>query len=167
MSLTLHGGTVIDGTGRDPATCDVAIDSDQFAVQAVPGVTNAAILGIADRLGSIEPGKIADLIGADFDPLTGRQAHRQVTARLNLLTDFPPAASAIAGCHGLQHGNQGSPVDVVPLVDLDGLRRRVAVALVDDAVRVRNVRVVHEQVDVVLGREQGTHVPVEDEVRLN
>ena len=32
-------------------------------------MTSATILGVADKLGSIEPGKLADLVAVDEDPL--------------------------------------------------------------------------------------------------
>ena len=45
--------------------------------------------------------------------------------------------------------------------------RLVAVPLVDDALRVGDGWVVQEQVDVVVGRQDGADIAVQDEVRLD
>ena len=51
--------------------------------------------------------------------------------------------------------------------DLDAARRGVALPLVDQPARVRCDRVVDEDVEVVLGAEEGTDVAVEHEVGLD
>lgn len=72
----------------------------------------------------------------------------------------PPAAGSVAGDDRLQHRQQRPVIDGVGFVYLDSPRGRIAGALVDDAVRIGNRRVVDEEIDVVLGRQQGTDVAV-------
>ena len=50
--------------------------------------------------------------------------------------DASPAARAVVRDDGSKYLKQRGPVDRVAPVDLQGPRRRVAVSLVDDAVRV-------------------------------
>jgi len=55
-------------------------------------------------------------------------------------------------------------VDTVAAVDLQGPSCRVAMSLVDDAAPVGHGGVVDEDVDMVLGREQGADVGLQHEV---
>jgi imidazolonepropionase-like amidohydrolase len=53
--------------------------SEMAAIRSAT-ITTAALLGIADELGSIEPGKLADLIAVSGDPLTDIRALQSVQA---------------------------------------------------------------------------------------
>src|SRR5947208_2616958 len=45
MTLTLHGGTVIDGTGTDPQTTDVVVISEHHHHNpGVPGLTQGSLV---------------------------------------------------------------------------------------------------------------------------
>src|ERR1700733_14854803 len=104
---------------------------------------------------------------------TGREresrdpADRPSTRRGRSGLDATPAARSVVGDDGPEHRQQGGPVDGVAAVDLDGLGRRVAVTLVDDAVRVGNGGVVDEDVDVIPRRQQRADVALEHKVGLH
>jgi hypothetical protein len=92
---------------------------------------------------------------------TGRQVwNRQRTDR-----DLADPADVSLGHKQVQRWNLPDGwVDRVAAVDLQGPGCRVAMSLVDDAARVGHGGVVDEDVDVVLGGEQGANVAVEHEV---
>src|ERR1051326_697335 len=81
-----------------------------------------------------------------------------------LLLDTSPAAGAVSRDDRTNHLQQGRLVDRVASIDLDRPGGRIALALVDDAVGIPDGRVVDEDVDVVLGREQGADVALQNEV---
>ena len=82
--------------------------------------------------------------------------------------DLSPAAGAVVRADLVQHGGQRRERDGCVAVEGDGAGGLVGVSAGDDVVGVRDDQaVVEEQVDVVLGGEEGAHVAVEREVRLN
>ena len=56
------------------------IDAGMLAMEVIKSATiNAAdLLGEKDKLGSIEKGKLADIVAVDGDPLTNKQAFSKV-----------------------------------------------------------------------------------------
>ena len=83
------------------------------------------------------------------------------------VVEMAPASRAVSGYDSSEHRQERPLIDRVTLVDLERLRRGVAITLVDDLVRICNMRVVYKQVDVIFGRQQRADVAVEHEVRLN
>jgi hypothetical protein len=78
--------------------------------------------------------------------------------------DASPAAGAVVRDDGLEYLQQCGLVDWVATVDLQARGCLVAVSLVDDAVRVAHGGVVDEDVDAILGCEQGAYIAVKHEV---
>ena len=78
-----------------------------------------------------------------------------------------PAAGTVVGDDLLEHGGEGGRVDRLAPANGHRAGGLVVVAGGDDRLRIRHDRaVVEEHVDVVLGRQQGTDVALQDEVRL-
>jgi imidazolonepropionase-like amidohydrolase len=71
--VRVGSGTDLLGPGQDRRGLELALRSTLHAPMAAivsATRTNAEIMRIADRLGTLEPGKLADCIGVDFDPLS-------------------------------------------------------------------------------------------------
>src|SRR3954451_19854082 len=85
-----------------------------------------------------------------------------------LLLELAPAARTIVGDDPAEEGQERGAIDRLIAGQRDRPRRLVVVTRGDESVRVRNdAAVVYEHVHVVLRREQGADVPVEEEVRPN
>lgn len=78
--------------------------------------------------------------------------------------DASPAAGAVVRDDGLEYLQQCGLVDRVAAVDLQDPGCRVAVSLVDDAVRVGHGGVVDEDVGAILSCEQGAYIALKREV---
>lgn len=67
-----------DGSFQHEMTLLAEAGMEPLAIIQAGTLLNAEFLGIADRLGSIEPGKLADLVLVDGDPLAGIEAMKRV-----------------------------------------------------------------------------------------
>lgn len=70
--VRVGSGTDLLGAGQNRRGLELALRSQLHSpMTAIVSATraNAEILRVADRLGTLEPGKLADCIGLDFDPL--------------------------------------------------------------------------------------------------
>lgn len=70
--VRVGSGTDLLGTGQNRRGLELALRSQLHSpMTAIESATrvNAEIMRVADRLGTLERGKIADCIGVDFDPL--------------------------------------------------------------------------------------------------
>ncbi len=74
-----HAAGVVMGSGTDyigphehPHGLEIALKAQEIgAMEAIVSATstNARIIGIQDRVGTLEPGKLGDVVAVDFDPL--------------------------------------------------------------------------------------------------
>ena len=70
--VRVGSGTDLLGTGQNRRGLELALRSRLHSpMEAIVSATrrNAEIMRLSDRLGTVEPGKLADCIGVDFDPL--------------------------------------------------------------------------------------------------
>jgi hypothetical protein len=82
--------------------------------------------------------------------------------------ELAPATRAIVGDDLPEHREEGALVERVVLAEPDRPGRVVVVAGGDDALGIGDDRpVVEEDVDVILRREEGADIAVEDEIRLD
>jgi len=100
------------------------------------------------------------------DPQEGQPSEHFKHGPLALLClDLAPATGTVVRDHCPEQLEQSSLVEFIAAADLDTTCGRVPLALVDEPVRIGCDRVVDEDIEMVLGAEEGTDVAVEHEVR--
>jgi imidazolonepropionase-like amidohydrolase len=74
------GGTPFNLSGNLASELECLVDAGLSPAEALDSAnrTAAGLLGLSERLGTIEPGKLADLVVLDGDPLADISAVRQV-----------------------------------------------------------------------------------------
>ena len=82
-----------------------------------------------------------------------------------LALELPPPSGAVVCDNGPEHVGERLLVDPLALTDRHASCRLVLVTCGNDAVRIGRDRIVDEDVDVVLGREQGADVAIQNEIR--
>lgn len=70
--MRTNRGTDYVGPKQDNRGLEIALRAEIVgAMQAIMAATsvNAEIIGMRDEIGTLEPGKLADVVAVDFDPL--------------------------------------------------------------------------------------------------